>query len=47
LALSAIGNRDLPLVQGEVLVYASVLVVLALLVDLVYAFIDPRVRVDA
>lgn len=47
LALSAIGNRDLPLVQGEVLVYATVLVVLALAVDLAYALIDPRVRVDA
>jgi peptide/nickel transport system permease protein len=47
LALAAIGNRDLPLLQGEVLLYASVLIVLGLIVDLAYAAIDPRVRVDA
>jgi peptide/nickel transport system permease protein len=47
LALSAIGNRDLPLLQGEVLLYASVLILLSLLVDLAYAAIDPRVRIDA
>jgi peptide/nickel transport system permease protein len=47
LALSAIGNRDLPLLQGEVLLYATVLILLGLLVDLAYAAIDPRVRVDA
>jgi len=47
LALSAIGNRDLPLLQGEVLLYAMVLILLGLLVDLAYAAIDPRVRIDA
>ena len=47
LALSAIGNRDLPVLQGEVLLYASVLILLSLLVDLAYAAIDPRVRIDA
>ena len=47
LALSAIGNRDLPLLQGEVLLYATVLILLGLLVDLAYAAIDPRVRIDA
>lgn len=44
LTLDAIHNRDYPLVQG-VVVYAGVLfVVLNLLVDLTYGFIDPRVR---
>jgi peptide/nickel transport system permease protein len=47
LALSAIGNRDLPLLQAEVLLYASVLIVLGLLVDVAYAVIDPRIRIDA
>lgn len=46
LALSAIGNRDLPLLQGEVLLYASVLIGLALLVDVLYAVVDPRVRIE-
>lgn len=47
LALSAIGNRDLPLVQGEVLLYASVLIALAFIVDVLYALADPRVRIEA
>jgi len=46
LALTAIGTRDLPLIQGEVLLYASVIVVLGLLVDLAYVLIDPRIRFE-
>lgn len=47
LALAAIGNRDLPLLQGGVLLYATVLILLALVVDLLYAFVDPRIRIEA
>lgn len=46
LALTAIGTRDFPLLQGEVLVYASVTVFLSFLVDLAYGFLDPRIRYD-
>lgn len=45
LALAAIGNRDLPLLQGEVLLYATVLILLALIVDILYALVDPRIRI--
>ncbi len=44
LTVDAIVARDLPLVQGVVLLGAVVVVVLNLLVDLAYARLDPRVR---
>ena len=46
LALTAIGTRDFPLLQGEVLVYASIIVFLSFLVDLAYGVLDPRIRYD-
>ncbi|HEV7195907.1 MAG TPA: ABC transporter permease, partial [Pedococcus sp.] len=45
-AILAIGDEDLPRILGVVLV-ASVFVVLAnLIVDLLYAVVDPRVRIQ-
>ncbi|MDQ3458757.1 MAG: ABC transporter permease [Deinococcota bacterium] len=44
LALTAIGTRDFPLLQGEVLFYATVIVLLNFLVDLSYSLLDPRIR---
>ena len=40
----AIFRRDIPVLQGTVLVLASLFVVINLLVDLVQALIDPRMR---
>jgi oligopeptide transport system permease protein len=37
-------NRDYSLILGVVIVYAVLLVLFNLLVDIVYAFLDPRVR---
>jgi oligopeptide transport system permease protein len=37
-------NRDYPLVVGLVIMYAGLLLVLNLAVDMTYSFIDPRVR---
>jgi peptide/nickel transport system permease protein len=42
----AIEARDYPVLQGGILFVAVVFVVVNLLVDLSYAFIDPRVRVS-
>jgi len=39
-------NRDYPMVVGLVLLYAVLLLVLNLVVDLAYGFLDPRVRYD-
>lgn len=43
-AVTAIGNRDFPLIQGTVLVITAIYVLVNLLVDLSYALIDPRIR---
>jgi oligopeptide transport system permease protein len=37
-------NRDYTLVLGMVIIYSAVLIVMGLLVDLLYAWLDPRVR---
>jgi len=44
LAVTAIFQRDYPLVQAAVLVTALVFVVTNLLVDLLYGWLDPRIR---
>ena len=44
LALKAIGTRDFPLLQAEVLLYAGIIVGLSFLVDLLYGVLDPRIR---
>jgi peptide/nickel transport system permease protein len=44
LAYDAIQKSDLPTVQGTVLMGAFFIILLNLLVDVVYAFLDPRVR---
>jgi peptide/nickel transport system permease protein len=46
LVISAILRRDYPVVQGVVLVTAAVYVLINLIVDVLYAFIDPRIRYD-
>jgi peptide/nickel transport system permease protein len=43
-AVTAISNRDFPLIQGVVLVTAVIYVLVSLAVDLSYAVIDPRIR---
>jgi ABC-type dipeptide/oligopeptide/nickel transport system permease component len=44
LTIQAIGNRDYPLLQGCILLIAVSYVVVNFLTDLVYALVDPRVR---
>jgi peptide/nickel transport system permease protein len=44
LIISAILRRDYPVVQGVVLVTAAAYVMINLTIDLLYAFIDPRIR---
>jgi peptide/nickel transport system permease protein len=43
-ALEGINLRDYPVVQGAVLVISAAFVFVNLLVDVLYALIDPRVR---
>jgi peptide/nickel transport system permease protein len=44
LMISAIGNRDYPLVEGCVLVFALSYVVVNMVTDVVYSAVDPRIR---
>jgi peptide/nickel transport system permease protein len=46
LLIDSIGARDLPIVQGCVLFIATVFILLNLLVDLSYAWLDPRIRYE-
>lgn len=46
LIIEAVTNRDYPLMQGTVLFLAVVFVVVNLIVDVLYAFLDPRVRLS-
>jgi ABC-type dipeptide/oligopeptide/nickel transport system permease component len=45
LTLQAFQYRDFPLIQGIVIVYAVIVILSNLAVDLAYAFLNPRVRV--
>jgi peptide/nickel transport system permease protein/oligopeptide transport system permease protein len=44
--VTGISNRDFPVVQGAVLVIAVGFVLANLITDLVYGFVDPRIRYD-
>jgi peptide/nickel transport system permease protein len=46
LTLTAVRNRDFPLLQGQILVYASFITLVNFLVDLSYGLLDPRVRYE-
>jgi peptide/nickel transport system permease protein len=44
LALEAINNRDFPLMQATVFVVSAIFVVINFALDLVYVWLDPRIR---
>jgi peptide/nickel transport system permease protein len=44
MAVDAVINRDLPLIQGIVLTFAVIFVGINLLIDLTYAILNPRLR---
>jgi peptide/nickel transport system permease protein len=44
LAYDSIQNSDLPMIQGTVLIGAFFIIIANLIVDILYAFIDPRVK---
>ncbi|TPN51631.1 ABC transporter permease [Mesorhizobium sp. B1-1-9] len=44
MAIDAVINRDLPLIQGIVLVFALLFVLINLAVDMIYALLNPRLR---
>ncbi|MGA1560184.1 MAG: ABC transporter permease, partial [bacterium] len=46
LLISAINSRNYPLVQGCVLFIAGSYVMVNLVIDLLYAYLDPRIRLS-
>jgi dipeptide transport system permease protein len=44
LAIDAVVNRDLPLIQGLILTFAVIFILINLALDLSYALLDPRLR---
>ncbi|MHB1415864.1 MAG: ABC transporter permease [Chloroflexota bacterium] len=47
LIMQGIANRDYTVVQGSLVLFVGVFVLLNLLIDVSYAFLDPRIRLDA
>jgi ABC-type dipeptide/oligopeptide/nickel transport system permease component len=41
----SVNRRDYPLIMGVYMLYATIIVVANLTVDLVYGWIDPRIKV--
>jgi ABC-type dipeptide/oligopeptide/nickel transport system permease component len=44
--ITSIGNRDYPVIMGVTLLYAILVILANLLVDITYAWLDPRIRFD-
>jgi peptide/nickel transport system permease protein len=44
LVVDAIARRDYPIIQGVMIIFAGVYVIVNLCVDIVYTFLDPRIR---
>jgi peptide/nickel transport system permease protein len=46
LVFEAIGQRDLPVIQGVVLFIATIIVVINFLIDVAYRYLDPRIQYE-
>jgi len=46
LTVRALLNRDLPVLQGVLLLYSTAFVFVNLVVDLLYGQLDPRIRYE-
>ena len=44
--VTAIAQRDYPLINGTVLFFALIFILINLFIDLLYAFLDPRIRYE-
>ena len=42
--VSSITNRDYPIIMGTTVFYAMILIIMLLIVDIAYVFIDPRIK---
>jgi peptide/nickel transport system permease protein len=44
--VDALNKMDLPVVMGSVLFIASIFVIINIIVDLIYGWLDPRIRIS-
>ena len=44
--VDALNNLDLPIIMGSVLVIATTFVVITILVDMIYAYLDPKIKLN-
>ena len=47
LLVTSSGSKDIPVVQGIAIVLAALIMLLNLLTDVIYMFVDPRIRFGA
>jgi peptide/nickel transport system permease protein len=45
--VQSISRRDYPVIQGAVMIIAMTYVIVNLIVDILYVYIDPRVRLGS
>jgi len=46
LSISALSNRDIPLLQGTIILSTFLIIIGNLIADIIYALADPRVHYD-
>jgi ABC-type dipeptide/oligopeptide/nickel transport system permease component len=46
LIVDSILARDYPMIQGVILIFGLLYILVNLVVDLIYAYVDPRIRYD-
>ncbi|HYM39466.1 MAG TPA: ABC transporter permease, partial [Thermoplasmata archaeon] len=44
LLLDSINSKDYPMIQGTIVIYALIIIVISVCIDIVNGIIDPRVR---
>jgi peptide/nickel transport system permease protein len=42
--VQSIARRDYPLIQGAIMIIAAIYVIVNLIVDILYVYVDPRIR---
>ena len=46
LAMNSIARRDYPMIQGNTLILCAIFLLINLLVDIIYAWLNPKIRLD-
>ena len=44
LLLQSVDSKDMTMIQGVIVIYATIIVVISLVIDILGAVIDPRIR---